>query len=133
MVSTPINWPWWWTTCSFDDVVRGRDLLDSTGRQIQLLAALGGSVPAYAHVPLMLNAAGEKLSKRDRGLTLASLRAEGVDPRRLVGYLAWSLGWLDQPRGCRPGELVAGFDWARTTRQDWILPADLPEALRRFG
>lgn len=116
-----------------DDVVRGRDLLDSTARQIQLLTALGGRLPAYAHVPLVLNAAGEKLSKRDEGATLGALRTEGVDPRRLVGYLAWSLGWLDQPRGCRPQELVAGFDWARTTRRDWVLPADLPEALRQFG
>lgn len=114
-----------------DDVVRGRDLLGSTARQIQLLAALGGRVPAYAHVPLVLNAAGEKLSKRDEGLTLASLRAEGVDPRRLVGYLAWSLGWLDRAEACTPADLLDGFDWARTSRKDWMLPENLPELLSR--
>lgn len=112
-----------------DDVVRGRDLLDSTGRQIQLLAALGGTAPAYAHVPLVLNPAGEKLSKRDEGLTLASLRGAGVDPRRLVGYLAWSLGWLDRPEACAPADLLPVFDWSRTHREDWILPADLPASL----
>lgn len=112
-----------------DDVVRGRDLLDSTARQIQLLTALGGRVPAYAHVPLLLNAQGEKLSKRDEGLTLASLHEAGVEPRRLVGYLAWSLGWLNRPEACTPDDLIDGFDWAKTSSKDWTLPDDLATIL----
>lgn len=59
------------------EVVRGADLLDSTARQIQLIEALGGTRLVYAHVPLVVNAQGEKLSKRDAGLTLRSLREEG--------------------------------------------------------
>jgi glutamyl-tRNA synthetase len=112
-----------------DDVVRGADLLASTARQIQLLEALGGAPPAYAHIPLMVNARGEKLSKRDRGITLRSLREAGVRPEALAGSLAWSLGLLDRPEPCRPAELIPAFSWERIRREDWRLPEDLAGAL----
>lgn len=48
------------------DIVRGEDLLDSTPRQIALIHALGGVVPTYAHLPVVKNAEGEKLSKQTR-------------------------------------------------------------------
>jgi glutamyl-tRNA synthetase len=112
-----------------DDVVRGSDLLASTARQIQLIEALGGAPPTYAHVPLMVNARGEKLSKRDRGLTLRSLREAGVKPEAVVGYLAHSLGLLDRPGPCRPADLLPGFAWERIGRADWALPEDLADLL----
>jgi glutamyl-tRNA synthetase len=108
-----------------DEVVRGADLLASTARQVQLIAALGGRRPAYAHVPLVLGAGGEKLSKRDPALTLAGLRAAGAAPAQVTGYLAWSLGLLDAPRPCLPADLVADFDWRRVGRGDFVLPADV--------
>jgi glutamyl-tRNA synthetase len=114
-----------------DDVVRGSDLLDSTARQIQLLEALGGRPPAWAHVPLVTNARGEKLSKRDAGLTLRSLRDAGVEPRALVGYLAWSLGLLEHSEPCRPAELAAGFSWQKLHRDDFRLPEDVVTRLRK--
>jgi glutamyl-tRNA synthetase len=113
-----------------DDVVRGADLLDSTARQIELIEALGGARPAYAHVPLVRNARGEKLSKRDGGLTLASLRSAGITPAQVVGYLAASLGLLDRPLPCTPADLVAGFQWSSVGREDLILPADIDSRLR---
>ncbi len=108
-----------------DDVVRGSDLLASTARQIQLIAALGGAPPAYAHVPLLVNARGEKLSKRDQGLTLRSQREAGASPEAITGYLAHSLGLLERPEPCRPADLVPLFSWEKIGRADWALPEDL--------
>ena len=104
-----------------DEVVRGADLLDSTARQIQLIEALGGTPPAYAHVPLVVNAQGEKLSKRDAGLTLRSLREEGMRPEELVGWLGWSLGLLDRAEPCSAAELVPLFAWEKVTKETWSL------------
>jgi glutamyl-tRNA synthetase len=111
------------------DVVRGSDLLASTARQIQLIEALGGALPEYAHVPLVVNAGKEKLSKRDRGLTLRSLREAGVRPEAVAGYLGYSLGLLDRPEPCRPGDLVPLFSWDRIAKTDWILPEDFAALL----
>ncbi len=106
------------------EVVRGADLLASTGRQIQLVEALGGARPAYAHVPLVLNAAGEKLSKRDGGATLARLRAAGVTPERVAGWLAFTLGLAERPEAVHPRELVPRFAWDRLRREPWVLAGD---------
>lgn len=111
------------------EVVRGADLLDSTARQIQLFEALEGvfgdaATPAWAHVPLVLNAQGEKLSKRDQGLTLRALRTAGARPEAVVGRLGWSLGLLDEPEPCRAEELVPRFAWERIGGEDWTLPPD---------
>jgi glutamyl-tRNA synthetase len=109
-----------------NEVVRGADLLDSTARQIQLIEALGRTPPAYAHVPLVVNAQGEKLSKRDAGLTLRSLREAGVRPEALAGYLGWSLGILDRSEPCPAAELVPLFSWEKVRRETWVLaPNDL--------
>jgi glutamyl-tRNA synthetase len=59
------------------EVVRGRDLLRSTARQILLLRALGMTQPAYAHVGLVVNERGERLAKRDAARSLRSLREAG--------------------------------------------------------
>lgn len=69
------------------DVVRGADLLDSTARQIHLQRLLGCRTPRYAHVPVALNAAGEKLSKQTgaRPLDLADPKAELARARRFLG------------------------------------------------
>jgi glutamyl-tRNA synthetase len=81
--------------------VRGADLLDSTPRQIWLARALGYPEPAYAHVPLVLNAQGRRLAKRDGDVTLREVRADEA-----VQWMAGSLG-LD---GTTAAELLAGFD-----------------------
>jgi glutamyl-tRNA synthetase len=113
-----------------DEVVRGSDLLGSTARQIQLLEALGARRPVHAHVPMVLTAEGEKLSKRDASLTLRSLRDSGVRSSQLVGYLAWTLGLLDRPAPATPRELLATFAWSRIPREDFRLPVDFPDLVR---
>jgi glutamyl-tRNA synthetase len=74
------------------EVVRGADLLSSTPRQLLLSKLLGGTPPRYAHVPLVLDRAGERLAKRGGGVTLREQRADGVAPGRLVEALARLLG-----------------------------------------
>ncbi len=69
------------------EVVRGRDLLTSTARQILLYEALGGHAPpAFFHTPLVCDASGRRLAKRDDALTLRVLRERGWTPERV---LAW--------------------------------------------
>lgn len=69
-------------------VLRGRDLLSSTPRQILLARALGYEQPQYAHVPLLLDENGGRLAKRQQSLSLAALRQQGVIPEKILAFLA---------------------------------------------
>jgi glutamyl-tRNA synthetase len=96
-------------------VVRGGDLLASTSRQLLVYRALGRAPPAFAHVPLMVGDDGHRLAKRGGALSVAELRARGVTPERLVGFLAGTAGiWDGRPVAAR--ELVAGFALGRVAR-----------------
>ncbi|MGI9173905.1 MAG: tRNA glutamyl-Q(34) synthetase GluQRS [Rhodothermales bacterium] len=114
------------------EVVRGADLLDSTARQIQLIEALGGARPVYAHLPLVVDTQGEKLSKRNASLDLHALRETGVQPAQLAGYLGYSLGLLSEPTSCAAPDLISRFRWDRIPKAEWRLPDDLPERLLRL-
>ena len=74
------------------EVVRGADLLDSTPRQVWLQRRLGLERPGYAHVPLLLGAGGERLSKRDGAITLRQRRELGESAQEVRGMLAASVG-----------------------------------------
>jgi glutamyl-tRNA synthetase len=74
------------------EVLRGDDLLGSTGRQLLLQRALGLPHPAYAHVPLVTDAAGRRLAKRADDLSLEALRQSHVDPRAVAGWVARTAG-----------------------------------------
>jgi glutamyl-Q tRNA(Asp) synthetase len=89
-------------------VVRGADLLDSTARQIHLQRLLGARTPRYAHVPVALNTAGEKLSKQTgaRPLDLSDPKAELARARRFLGQAedGWTLARVPRQRAiCAPG------------------------------
>jgi len=96
------------------DVLRGRDLLDSTPRQLLLYGALGLQAPSFAHVPLLVGPDGRRLAKRRPMQALADLRRAGVRPEAVVGLLAYWSGLLDRPEPATPAELASsGFDLTR--------------------
>lgn len=112
------------------DVLRGDDLLASTPRQLLLLRALGCPAPSYAHVPLLLQADGKRLAKREGALTVAGLRQMGVSAERLVGLLArWSGLGDGAPVSAR--DLVAGFSLQRVRREPTVVSEAEVEALGR--
>lgn len=75
-----------------DQVVRGDDLLASAPRQAMLARMLGQRPPEYAHVPLVVNAAGQRLAKRDGAVTLRRLEAAGHTSGEVLRWIAVSLG-----------------------------------------
>ncbi|MCZ7676510.1 MAG: glutamate--tRNA ligase [Roseovarius sp.] len=94
-------------------VVRGSDHVTNTATQIQIIEALGGRAPAFAHHSLLTGAQGDALSKRLGTLSLRDLRAQGVEPMALLSLMA-RLGSADpvELRGSID-ELVEGFDLSR--------------------
>ncbi|KAJ56386.1 glutamyl-tRNA ligase [Actibacterium mucosum KCTC 23349] len=91
-------------------VVRGSDHVTNTATQIQMIQAIGGQVPEFAHHSLLTGPQGEALSKRLGTLSLRDLREQGVEPMALLSLLA-RLG-SSQPVELRASmdELVEGFD-----------------------
>lgn len=84
-------------------VVRGNDHVTNTATQIQMIRALGGEPPAFAHHSLLTGPAGESLSKRLGTLSLKDLREQGVEPEALLNLMA-RLG------SSQPVELRASID-----------------------
>lgn len=92
------------------DVIRGEDHVANTAIQIQLLQALGATVPRFAHTTLIADAAGEGLSKRLGSLSIASLRDDGIEPMTINSLLA-HLGTSDAVEPYLSlDELVRHFD-----------------------
>jgi glutamyl-tRNA synthetase len=73
-----------------NQVVRGDDLIPSTPRQILLYRALGFPVPDFGHVPLVVDADGRRLAKRDDSIKLSKLREQGIKPSQLIQTIARS-------------------------------------------
>lgn len=103
------------------EVVRGDDLLFSTGRQIALAQALGFKPPSFTHVPLVLSASHERLAKRNRPATVRDAFARGVEPETLVGALAASAGLCAAGTRTTAADLVNGFTWAKVVRTPVVI------------
>ncbi|HXM80442.1 MAG TPA: glutamate--tRNA ligase [Burkholderiales bacterium] len=73
-------------------VIRGDDHVNNTPRQIHIFNALNKKLPYFAHVPMILGADGERLSKRHGAVSVMQYRDEGYLPEALINYLA-RLGW----------------------------------------
>src|SRR5882762_4279594 len=98
-------------------VIRGEDHLTNTAKHIALFRAFGVEPPKYAHIPLILNIDGSKMSKRDKGASLTTYMEEGYAPEALVNYLSL-LGW--SPKGNRE----------KLSQAETIELFDLPQILR---
>ena len=104
-------------------VVRGRDLLSSTPRQIWLHRSLEFEPPKYFHTPLLLAEDGRRLSKRERDLDMGALR-ERFMPEEIIGRLAALAGLQENPEPIAAKDLVAVFGWEKVRKEDAYLPND---------
>lgn len=98
-------------------VIRGEDHLSNTAKHIALFRAFGAEPPKYAHIPLILNQDGTKMSKRDTGASLTTYIDEGYAPEAVVNYLCL-LGW--SPKDNRD----------KLSIQEVVERFDLPQILR---
>jgi glutamyl-tRNA synthetase len=99
-------------------VARGRDHMVNTPPQILLYEAFGATVPAFAHLPMMLAPNGEKLSKRHGAVSVGEYQSQGYAPRAVLNYLA-RFGWSHGNQEVFSlDELVHAFDWADCNRSD---------------
>jgi len=98
-------------------VIRGEDHLTNTAKHLAMFRAFGVEPPKYAHIPLILNPDGTKMSKRDQGASLSAYVDEGYAPEAVVNYLCL-LGW--SPKG--------GHE--KMALQEVIDTFDLPQILR---
>ena len=109
-----------------NEVVRGHDILSSTPRQMYLQRLLGFETPEYAHIPLLEDAQGRRLAKRDGDTDLTTL-AKRFSREEILGMLAFSAGILSENRPAAMEELIDAFDWAKVKTEDMRLPPVLFE------
>ena len=111
-------------------VIRGEDHLSNTPKHLELFEALGATPPRYAHIPLIMNKDGTKMSKRDQGAAVAGYIEDGYVPGAVRNFLCL-LGWSPKDdREIMPiSEVVERFDPANINRKaahfdlekcDWI-------------
>jgi glutamyl-tRNA synthetase len=97
-------------------VIRGDDHIPNTPKQLNIIEAVGGDIPVYAHVPMLFGTDGKKLSKRHGAQALDEFRTEGYLPETMMNFLAL-LGWA--PDGettlMNCGDLVERFSLERVS------------------
>lgn len=102
-------------------VVRGDDLLASTGRHIHLQVLLGYRTPDYLHVPLVLGGDGERLAKRHGAVTLLDLAQRGTDAAGVLTVLGASIGSrVEAPTTA--ADLLHDFSIEAVPRDAWTIP-----------
>jgi glutamyl-tRNA synthetase len=111
-------------------VIRGNDHVTNTATQIQIFEALGATAPAFAHLPLLVDAAGEGLSKRLGSLSIGQMRDDGLEPMAINAYLA-RIGTGDPVAPVRVlNDLVADHDLSKFGKSS---PRFDPEELKHLN
>ncbi len=107
------------------EVIRGRDLLDSTPVQLCLYRLLGYVPPRFGHIPLLVAPDGRRLSKREKDLDMGALRARFSGPEPFLGRLAHAAGLLPRAEPVSARVLVPLYSPALLPRRDIVInPAD---------
>lgn len=106
-------------------VIRGEDHLSNTPKHIELYNALGATPPKFAHIPLILNHEGKKLSKRDGGSSITYFLDHGYAPEAVINYLCL-LGWSPGENRERldVAEIRELFDLEHINRRNAIFDLD---------
>jgi len=106
-------------------VIRGEDHLSNTPKHIEIFRALGAAPPRYAHIPLILNRDGSKMSKRDEGARVATYIEQGYAPEAVRNYLCL-LGWSpkDNREKIDIDEVVKLFELEKINRRNAAFDLD---------
>lgn len=104
-------------TMGITHVIRGEDHLMNTPKHLQLIEAFGAVPPAYAHIPLILNSDGSKMSKRDEGAAVGDYPRQGFLSDAVVNFIAL-LGWSpkDESEIFSPAQLIEKFSLENVNR-----------------
>src|SRR5207302_1966084 len=106
-------------------VIRGEDHLSNTPQHIEIIRALGATPPHYAHIPLILNRDGTKMSKRDEGARVEYYIRRGYLPASVRNYLCL-LGWSpkDNREKLDIDEVIRIFDLKNINRKAAVFDLD---------
>lgn len=102
------------------EVVRGCDLMLSTAQQLYLYRLLGYEAPQFAHLPLICNAEGKRLSKRDQSMSMAELR-KSYTPEEVIGKIASMAHIIKDYEPCTAKSLIEVFDWQNIPVKESII------------
>lgn len=94
------------------EVARGSDLLLSAAQQIYIYSLLNLPAPEFAHIPLLCNAAGQRLSKRDKSMSMEELR-KSYKPEEIIGKLAALAGLRPTSDPVSAKDLIRDFSWSK--------------------
>ena len=107
--------------CCGDFVVRREDLLSSTAQQIWLMETLGYTPPVYTHVPMLVDEYGNRLSKRQHGITIRSLRERGMTAEAILSHLAYAGGLVPERRSYSRDELIRCCDLRKLRKEPIVV------------
>lgn len=102
------------------EIVRGRDLLNSTPQQLFLYESLGYNAPQFSHIPLIVTQDGRRLSKREHDMNMGELQKK-YSATQIIGYVMYLCGFISEPDSLSLSEALSLFDWEKIPQEDIIL------------